>query len=387
MNKIRVGFVGAGFVGPIHIENVRRLGFTDVVALAEINQEVADRAAINLGIPKAYGNWEDLVANPDIDVVHVTCSNVLHYPISKACIEAGKNVICDKPLTMNTGEAKELVILAKKRNIVNAITFNMGFYPMIQEAREIIARGELGKINLVYGRYVQDWLSKDTDYNWRVESKYQGKSRVAADIGSHWMQMVQMVLGKRITSVYADSTIFIPIRKKPLIEIPTYSEQELKPGEYEELKIDTEDHVTIMFKFEDGIKGVMIAAQVCPGRKNRIEWEIHGTGGSLSWHGEEPNQLWIGYRNKPNEIFVKEANLLSPGAREFTFYPGGLTEGYGDSWRGIFTRIYNYVKNEGHKKNIKPDFPTFEEGYRIMVVIDAVLKSIKENRWVDVKFQ
>jgi len=384
MNKIRVGFVGAGFVGPIHIENVRRLGFTEVTALAEIDQDTANKKASLLGIPKAYGKWEDLVADPEIDMVHVTSSNHLHYKVSKACLEAKKHVICDKPLTLDTLEAKELVEIAKKAGVVNAVTFNLGFYPMVREAREIVARQEFGKVNLVYGRYFQDWLSKDTDYNWRVEAKYQGKTRVIADIGSHWMQMIQMILNKKITSVYADSTIFIPTRKKPLIEIPTFSQQELKPDEYEEIKVDTEDHATVMFKFEDCIKGVVVVCQVCPGRKNRIEWEITGSQKSISWHGEDPNKLWIGNRDSSNEELMKDFNLLSPNSRDYSFYPGGLAEGYGDSWKAIFSKIYNFIKEDGHKKNVAPDFPTFKEGYEIMLIIDSIVKSIEENRWVDI---
>lgn len=384
MSKIRVGIVGAGFIGPVHIEAIRRLGYPEVVALAEVNQETADAEAIKLKIPKAYGNWNDLVNDPDIDVVHVTCSNVLHYSISKACIQAGKHVICEKPLTMNITEAKELVGLAKKKNVINAITFNMGFYPMVKEAREMITRGELGKINLVFGRYMQDWLVKDSDYNWRVEAKYQGKSRVISDIGSHWMQMVQMVLNKKIVSVYGDITTFIPIRKRPLIKLTTFQEKKLRPGEYEEIKVDTEDHATIMFKFEDDIKGVLMTAQICPGRKQRIEWEIIGLEKSLAWQGEEPNQLWVGYRNKPNEIIMKDPNLMSPNSRHLSSFAGGLTEGYGDSWKNIISSIYGYIRNDDNKRKVMPDFPTFEEGYKIMVITDSILKSAEENKWIDI---
>ncbi len=384
MDRIRVGFVGAGFIGPIHIESVRRLGYPEVLAVSEIDQKTADKVARELKIPKAYGNWLDLVNDPEIDVVHVTCSNNLHYPISKACLEKGKAVICEKPLSMDLDEARKLVELAEKTKVINATTFNMGFYPMVQEAKEIVLKGELGKINLVFGRYMQDWLSKDSDYNWRVESKYQGKSRVLSDIASHWMHMVQMILGKKIISVYGDITTFIPIRKKPKVKITTFEERDLKPGEYEEIVVDTEDHATVMFKFEDGIKGILMAAQVCPGRKQRIEWEIIGLKKSISWHGEEPNKLWIGYREKPNEILFKDPNLMSENSRKFSSFSGGLTEGYGDSWKNIMSRIYNYIRIDGNKNNITPDFPTFKDGYIIMLEIDAILRSVEQNRWVDI---
>jgi predicted dehydrogenase len=384
MDKIRSGFIGAGFIGPIHMENIRRLGFPLVNAVAEIDQAAADKAAAKLGIPKAYGRWQDLVNDPEVDVVHISCSNKLHYPIAKACLELGKPVICDKPLTLDLKEAKDLVDLAKKNNVINAVTFNMAFYPMVREAKEIITKGELGKINLVYGRYMQDWLVKDTDYNWRVEAKYQGKSRVVADIGSHWMHMVQMVLGKKIVSVYGDTSIFIPVRKKPFVPYATAQEIELKPGEYEDITVDTEDHATVLFKFEDGIKGVLMASQVCPGRKQRIEWEIIGLEKSIAWNGEDPEKLWIGYRSKPNEIFMKDPNLMQENSRGFANSSAGLAEGYLDSWKNIMSRIYEYIRIDGNKKNIAPDFPTFKDGYNIMLIIEAILESAEQNRWVDI---
>jgi len=384
MEKLRTGIIGAGFIGPIHIEGVRRLGYAEISAIATSNQKTADRAAEMLKIPRAYGNWEDLVNDPEIDVVHICCSNFLHYPISKACLELGKPVICDKPLTLDLAEAKELVEIAKRNNVVNAITFNLGFYPMVREAKEIIARGELGKINLVFGRYMQDWLVKDTDYNWRVEAKYQGKSRAIADIGSHWLQMVQMLLNKKIVSVYGETSIFIPKRKKPLVSLATFEEKELKKGEYEEVVVDTEDHATIMLKFENGIKGVLIVAQVCPGRKQRLEWEISGLNKSLAWQNEEPEKLWVGYRTKPNENYMKEPSIMSECSRTFVNSAAGLSEGYFDTWKNIMSRIYDRIKAGVQKGSSPPDFPTFQEGYNIMIIIDAILKSAEENVWVDI---
>jgi len=387
VKRIKAGFVGAGFVGPIHIENLRRLGIADVVALAEIDQKKADELADRLSIKKAYGKWEDLISDDEVEVVHVTCSNDLHYPVSKACIEAGKNVICEKPLSMSIEEAKELVSLAKKKNVVNATTFNMEFYPMVKEAIAIISRGDLGRIYLVFGRLYQDWLSKDSDYNWRVESKYQGKTRVVADLGSHWFHIIQKILNKRIISVFGDRTIFIPVRKRPTIEIPTFSEQELKPGEYEEIEVDTEDHATVLLRFEDNIKGIFVGSQVSPGRKNRLEWEVSGSLKSLAWQQEDPNQLWIGYRNKANELLLRDPSLLSENVKQFAYYPGGLAEGYGDSWKNLLNKIYKYILEEGNLKGKVPDFPTFKDGYENMVIIESIWQSMKKNEWIDINWE
>jgi predicted dehydrogenase len=386
MKRVRAGFVGAGFVGPIHMENLRRLGYVDVIALAESNQDLADEAAKNLGIPYAYGKWEELVNSPDIDVVHITCPNSLHYPVAKACFEAGKAVVCDKPLTLDMNEALTLVKLAKETKMLNAITFNMGFYPLIQEAKAMIHKGEAGKLNLVYGRYVQDWLTYPTDYNWRVEAKYGGKSRSISDIGSHWIQMVQMLTKQRVVSVYGDSSIFVPVRKKPKIAQATFPTPgaEIKESDYEDITVDTEDHATIMFKFEDGLKGVLVCCQANPGRKQRIEWEIVGSEKSLSWNGEEPNVLWIGSRKEANKNLFKDPSLMSPEASIYSGYPQGLQEGYPDSWKNIMMEIYKFYLNDGVNKGIQPNFPTFKEGYKIMIIIDSILESIEKNQWVDI---
>lgn len=385
MKMIKVGIIGIGFVGPIHIENIRRLGVAKIIAVASINQKEADKAANKFYIQKAYGNWKDLISDQEIDVVHITTPNKLHFPIAKAAIKAKKHVICEKPLTLNTDESKILVDLAKEKRIVNATTFNMAFYPMVKQAKEMIAYGELGKIFLVHGKYLQDWLSRDSDYNWRVESEFCGKSRVISDIGSHWMHMVQTVLGKRITSVYADSTIFIPIRKKPTIEISTHSERGLKDGEYENIKVDTEDHATIMFKFEDDIKGLLIASQVCPGRKQFIEWEINASKKSLSWNGEEPNVLWIGNRSTYNSYFIKDANIMNKNSKKYAHYSVGLTEGYPDTWKNIFMNIYQDILRSNRNNKKIQDYPTFEDGYRIQILIDSILESIQKNKWIDIQ--
>jgi predicted dehydrogenase len=383
---IKVGIVGLGFIGPIHIENLRRLGNIDIIALAEKNKDLAESAAARLDIPKAYTEWQSLVNDPEVEVVHITCPNILHYPIARACIEAGKHIVCDKPLTLDSKEARELAVLANKKKIVNAVTFNWGFFPMVQEARVMIENGKIGKTNFIYGRYGQDWLSKTSDYNWRVEARYQGKSRAVADIGSHWIQMAQLVLNKRVISVFGDMSTFIPERKKPTVEIPTFSESKINNQDYETIQVDTEDYASIMLEFEDKVKGLLMVCQVCPGRKNRVEWEIGGSEKSLHWNSETCNDLWIGHRDRPNEVFLKDANLADAKTKEYIQYSPGCVEGYSETWKNIFAKIYNYIKTEGFKNSKVPDFPTFEEGYRIQLIVDSILKSAESKKWVNIEF-
>jgi len=387
MRKIKVGIVGLGFAGPIHIENLRRLGNVEVVAVAARDILRVKNKADHMFIPRVYANWRELILDKDIDAVHITTPNNLHFPIAKATIEAGKHVICEKPLALNSKEAKILVDLASKKNVVNSVTFNLSFYPLIRQAKIILSKNELGKIFMVHGRYLQDWLSRDSDYNWRVEAEIGGKSRVIADIGSHWIHMIQLITGKKIRSVFADSTTFIKKRKKPYHDIPTHTEREIKNKDFESIEVNTEDYASILFNMEKNIKGCLVISQVCPGRKQRIEWEVSGSEKSMAWCGENPNTLWIGQRNGFNKTLMKGSNVMDKDVSQYMEYPIGLTEGYPGTLKNIFKKIYEHISIINNNSNKTPDieYPTFSDGYEVQLIIDSVLESISKKKWVNVK--
>lgn len=256
MERIRVGVIGVGFIGRIHIEALRRLGYVEVVAIHSRRQETADALAAELSVPKAYSDLDALLKDDEIDAVHLTTVNNLHAPMAKKAMEAGKHVLCDKPLAMNTAEAEELVRVAQKTGVVHGICHNMRYYPLVKQARAMAHAGEIGDIRLIHGHYLQDWLFLETDYNWRLISEIGGSSRAVADIGTHWMDMVQHITGQKIVKVFADLTTFIPTRRKPKVEAATYVVQDLKPSDYEDVEIDTEDHGTILLRFSGGSKGM-----------------------------------------------------------------------------------------------------------------------------------
>jgi len=387
MKKIKAGLIGGGFISVIHAEALRRLGFVDIVAIAEANQDLADKIAGKLFIPKAYGDYKDLLKDTEIETVHVLTPNKLHFQMLKDAAEAGKHVICEKPLAMNSQEAHKLVQVVRKTGVVNSISHNMRYYPLVKQAREMIKAGKVGDIRLVHGNYLQDWLFFDTDYNWRLESEMGGKSRAVADIGTHWLDMVQHMIGQQVVSVYADLTIFHPIRKKPKVEVDTYVVQDLNPDDYEDVKIDTEDHGTIMLKFSSGAKGVLITCQVCAGRKNHIEWEINGTKRSIQWCGEKPNTMWIGERGKVNGEFIKDPTIMYPEAGKYAGAPCGLGEGYKDTFKSIFADVYEWISKGKSMDEKKVSFPTFLTGLSELCIVDAVLKSAETGQWVDVNYQ
>lgn len=377
MKRIKAGIIGMGFVGPIQMEAVRRLNFVDI-AISGSNQERARQAAEKYGVEKYYGDWVDLVQDPEIDVIHICTPNDLHYPIAKLALSLGKHVICDKPLTLDQKQSVELVELAKAAGVVNAVTFNTSFYPMIQQAKQYVQKGEIGKINYLQGSYLQDWMLYDTDYNWRVEAKYQGDSRVVGDIGVHCLYMLQTITGQKITEVYADFNTFIDRRKKPLQKAATYSNK--TGGEFEEILVDTEDQATLLLKFDQGAKGVFVGSQCCAGRKNSLGWEIHGSEKSLSWNGEEPNKLFLGNRFKANEILMKDFNLLDGEAAGLCDFAGGIQEGYAESWKNIMKTIYKAILEGKHNDS----YPSFKDGLQIQRVVDASVRSSRENKWIKI---
>jgi predicted dehydrogenase len=384
LNKqnIGVGVAGTGFIGPAHVEGLRRNGI-QVLGLAEATRELAEKKAAELGIPRAYASFEAMLADPEIDVVHLATPNVLHHPQAKAALLAGKHVVCEKPLAMTSAESAELVKLAAEKKRVNAINFNIRMYPVVQHARSLVQGGEIGDLFILQGSYLQDWLLFETDWNWRLEPGQGGTLRAVGDIGSHWLDLMTFVTGLRVEEVYADFTTFHKTRKKPSKPVETYTGKLIQPSDYIDQPISTEDYATILLHYEKGVRGVVTVAQVCSGRKNRLFFEINGSRSSLAWDGERPNELWIGQRFSPNQVLIKDPSLLSPEARETASYPGGHAEGFPDTFKQFSNKVYRYIFAGDPSK--KPDFPTFADGHYQMVLCEAIAQSAKAGKWVKVE--
>jgi predicted dehydrogenase len=382
MKELSVGVIGTGFIGPVHIQALRRMPYVEVVALAEADEETARQKAEVLGIGRYYGNWETMLAQGDIDVVHVCSPNNLHAPMAKKALLAGKHVVCEKPLAISADQARDLVETAKKSGLVNALHFNVRYYPLIRQLKIMVQKNEMGRIFSIHGSYLQDWLFYETDYNWRLESKMSGASRAVADIGSHWMDLVEYVSGIRIAEVMADFATVHKVRKKPLRPVETYAGKMLKPEDYGDVEIDTEDYASMLFRFENGEKGALTVSQVSAGRKNRIYFEIDGSRKSAAWDSETPNQLWIGRRDGNNEILMRDPSLFYPEARSLVTLPGGHNEGFNDTPAQLFDECYQDVRAGG--PGPAPPYPTFADGLREILLCDAILESQAKQRWVNV---
>lgn len=381
MRKIRTAMIGAGFMGRVHTEGVRRLGNVEVVAVAAITAEEARAFGQSVGIERTTGDYRELIADPTIEAVHVCTPNVLHHPVTMAAMAAGKHVLCEKPLAMTAAEARELAETARRTGLANCVNHNLRYYPMAQQARRMIENGELGEILVVQGTYSQDWLLYDTDFNWRVESKDSGALRAMGDIGSHWMDMIQHLTGLKITSLCADLAIFNKTRKKPKIAVETFAGKKLRAEDYEEIPIDTDDYGGVLLRLGERARGAFTVSQMSAGCKNRLQFEVFGTKSGVIWNQERPDELWIGQRNSPNQVIVKDPSLMDPKASGYADLPGGHSEGYDDAHKQCFRRFYATVAD----RSAPVEYPTFADGYQMMRVLEKVLEDSRKHAWVEVE--
>ncbi|MDR7128196.1 putative dehydrogenase [Algoriphagus sp. 4150] len=378
---INAAVVGTGFIGPAHLEALRRIPNIQVTSLVEVNQEVADAKAKELGIPNAY-TFDNMLKDDSIDVVHICTPNFLHFPQAKACLLAGKHVVCEKPLSVSVEEAEELVRLAKETGLINAVHFNLRYYPMVRQMKVMREKGELGDVYSVMGSYLQDWLIHKTDYSWRLDPKQSGGSRVVADIGSHLLDMTEYVTGLKVTAVMADFSIVHPTRLKPLKAVESFSGKALDLSDYEEYEVTSEDYATIMLRFDNGRTGSIVVSQVNAGRKNRLNIEISGSKANFEFNAEKPNELWIGKRDSANSILMKDPSLIDEGARSLVSFPGGHQEGFPDTSKQLFKEVYAAIR-EG-KQPESPTFPTFADGLRELIIGDAIVESNANEAWVKI---
>lgn len=378
MKELRAGIIGVGFIGAVHIESIRRLGNVKIVALCDANG--AEKKAEQFGIERAYADFRKMIEECELDAIHICTPNFTHYEIAKYAIMHGVNFICEKPFTTTVEQARELISLAKEKNVIGAVNFHNRLYPIPNEMHQMIRENEIGEIFSVHGEYIQDWLLYETDYSWRLDKSQVGKTRAIADIGSHWMDLAEFVACMKIKRVNAKFRTVYPVRKKPTGEIQTFAHAG-DGQQYEDIPIDTEDEAVVMFEFENGAIGSMLVSMVYAGRKNTTTLSVAGNKKALKWDSEDLNNLWIGYRDKPNEILTKDASLLHGRAARLGSYPSGHVEGFGDAFKNVFRQFYDSLTMpEGDY-----EYAGIEDGLREMLLCDAVFESAQSESWVEVQ--
>ncbi len=378
MREIGVAIIGTGFMAAVHVEALRRVGVT-VQGIMGSTPERGRAAASRLELPRSYATLDELLADARVHSVHVNTPNRFHLSQTAAALRAGKHVLCEKPLAMDSRESAQLVKLAVEHpQQVTGVNYNVRFYPLCHEARDLIARGEVGRIFHITGSVAQDWLLHDTDFNWRTLAEEGGTLRALADIGSHWLDLIHFVTGAEAEAVFADYVTVHPTRHRPRGEVETFSNT--IAAETEPVKITTDDYGAVLVRFADGSRANLWVSQVSPGRKYCIRFEIAGQEKTLAWDSQDCEQLWIGKRNQPSALMLRDPSLLSSGARAVTDYPGGHDEGYPDSFKQCFRSFYNCIAAGDY--NAPRSFATFADGHRDMVMCDAFVASAARGSWV-----
>jgi len=380
LSDIGAAVIGSGFIGTVHVEALRRLGVTVHGILGSTSERAASRAT-QLGVPRAYVSLDELLADDRVDVVHVTSPNQLHYPQVKAILAAGRHVVCEKPLAVTSAESAELVRIAAASDRITAVNYNIRFYPLNQHLHGAVRDGALGDIRLVTGRYFQDWLFLDTDWNWRLDPEQGGTLRAFGDIGTHWVDLITFITSQKVTSVLAELVTAIPVRQQPSGPVETFSQE--RSADTIPRAMSTEDIALLLLRFDNGARGSVAISQVSPGRKNSLQYEVDGSAAAAAWDSETPDHLWIGHRDRPNEILQRSPALMNATGSAAASLPGGHVEGFGDTFHALFRAIYGAVSAGQLPEH--PTFASFADGHQEMLLGDAVLRSAREGRWIDVE--
>jgi len=379
LSSIGAAVIGTGFIGAVHLNTLRRLGIPVVGVLGSSPARGADRARA-LGVSRAYGALDELLADTAVQVVHITSPNVAHYRQVKAILAAGKHVICEKPLAMTSAQSAEMVAMARSSGKVAAVCYNTRFYPLNQHAHGTMAAGELGDLRLITGQFHQDWLAKDTDWNWRLEADEGGPLRSVSDIGTHWVDLAGFITGQKPVSVMAELATFIPDRQKPIGPVETFT---TTAGPTETRRITTDDAATILLRYANGAKGVLTTSQISHGRRGLLTWDISGSKASAAWSAEAPENLWIGHRDAPNQILLRDPSLMNAFGAAASGMPGGHPEGFADTWTAFFAQVYGDAARGGRGPG--STWATFDDGHYEMRFCDAVLESAAKGAWVNIK--
>ncbi|MEA2255754.1 MAG: hypothetical protein QOG35_1799 [Solirubrobacteraceae bacterium] len=381
LEGIRAAVVGTGFIGVVHVDALRRLG-VEVVGVVGSSPERVREKSRTVPLPEPYDSFAAMLADARVDVVHIASPNHLHAEQAHAALAAGKHVVCEKPLANTVEETGELLAFASASGLVHATNFNQRFWPQVLEARGRIADGAIGEVRLVSGGYLQDWLLRPTDWNWRLDPAQGGALRAVGDIGSHWIDLVSFLTGLPVRAVLADLATFVEVRRQPNRPVEAFAGGDGEAGEGVDREMASEDAAGLLLHLAGGALAVCVLSQVSAGRKNLLHIEVDGSHGALAWAAERNEELWLGHRGKPNELLLRDPSLASPGAAEHMALPAGHAEGFADTFRELYRAVYADVA-AGHPSD-EPAYPTFADGHEQALIGEAVAHSAREGRWIEI---
>ena len=377
MKRLKAGMVGGGrdaFIGAVHRSAMALDGQIDLVAGAlSSNPEKAKASGEDIGLERIYGSWEEMLeqesALPEserIDFVSIVTPNHVHFPVAKAFAEAGFHVVCDKPLVHTSEQARALVDITKQKDIVFAVTYNYTGYPMVKQARHMVKNGDLGDIRKVIVEYNQGWLATKLEESglkqaeWRTDPKRSGAAGCIGDIGSHAENLVSTVTGLELDAICADLTTFVPGRQ-------------------------LDDDGNLLLRFKNGARGVLISSQISISGENDLRLRVHGTKGSLTWHQEYPNDLYVTMMGEPTQLYRRANDYLCAAAQKAGRVPAGHPEAFFEAFANVYVGAAEAIraKKEGRAAGeLEGDFPTVEDGARGVKFIEkTVASSQSDNKW------
>ena len=372
---VRAGIVGAGFVGRIHARSAR-LAAAQVAGVVASSPERSEAAATELGAERAFTTADALIASDDVDVVHVCTPNHLHLPIALAALAQGKHVVCEKPIALDLAGAAQLHAAAESSpGTVVTVPLVYRYYPTVREARARLRDGANGDVRLISGGYLQDWLLRADDDNWRVDAELGGASRAFADIGSHWADLVEFVSGHRIATLVARTLIAHPERRQDAGR----QSFERGSGEGAVRSVTTEDAALLMFETDRGALGSVVVSQVSPGRKNHLWFEISTDAEGLAFDQERPETLWVGQRER-TDLIPRDFTTLAADAARYVTLPAGHPQGYHDCFDAFIAETYEAIRTG----EVADGLPGLADGVRSARITESVLESARERRWVDI---
>lgn len=358
MAQLNAGIVGTGFIAAVHATAIRDSGH-QVFGVAGSTVESGTAFTTKHNATQVFATWQELVASPDVHVVHICTPNALHAEIAIAAAKAGKQIVCEKPISVTFSEAKEIEEVVRENEIGFAVPFAYRFYPVVREMRARLLNGEGGPVHLIHGNYLQDWLTDPAAKNWRIDSNDGGDSRAFADIGTHWCDLMEFVTGDRISRVIANTS-------------KAYADRH-------GVKVQTEDIATVLFETAKGATGTLTVSQVSLGRKNQLLLEVDGSKASYTFNQEQPDSLFVGGRSSSQIITRGVETLTSADGRRLSHLPSGHPQGYQDAFNDFVSDAYQNFQG----KNID-GVPGLSDGLRAAALIDAVLTSASTKAWVEV---
>jgi predicted dehydrogenase len=384
---VRAAVIGMGFVGPFHVDAIRRGGYGEVVAIAGSDERRTALRAAALGVARSTTDVRTILDDPSIDVVHVCTPNRTHVELATAILEAGKHLVVEKPVALDSAAARRLADLARERSRHASVALTYRGYPMVRRARALVRAGELGNLRLIHGGYIQDWLADSSDYNWRLEPAVGGPSRAVADIGTHWFDTAEHISGLNVEAVFADLATFLTHRARPLAAATAFA---TAAGPSEDVEVRSEDAATILLRFHGGVRGAAVLSQVSPGRKNAFSLELAGSRATLDWDQEDAERLWVRTRDDARVLTrgLEDGTAPDPGIPSL---PAGHPEGWAEALRDLFRPFYAAVAagdkpGGGADQPVdgpdQPAYPTLDDGARGVMFVEAVLESARQRTWV-----